>query len=139
MSASPSRVSSPPLPFPIVQFSHCRPVPLTHVYAYMTIDRLGLKVAIADINTKGLEVLAKELVGKHGEANVLAVLTDVSKLEEVVRLRERVYEAWGEVSVVRRGCPLRLVSRKEGGITPRRGAFPCPPPLILLLGCCAAQ
>ncbi len=33
------------------------------------------------------------------------MLTDVSKLEVVVRLRERVYEAWGEVSVVRRGLP----------------------------------
>ncbi len=32
-----------------------------------------------------------------GEANVLVVPTDVSKLEEVVRLRDRVYEAWGEV------------------------------------------
>jgi len=36
---------------------------------------------------------------------VLAMPTDVSKLEDVVRLRERVYEAWGEVSVVRRGLP----------------------------------
>jgi len=45
------------------------------------------------------------LVAAHGETNVLAMLTDVSKLEVVVRLRERVYEAWGEVSVVRRGLP----------------------------------
>jgi hypothetical protein len=67
--------------------------------------RLGLKVAIADINAAALETLAKELVAAHGETNVLAMLTDVSKLEDVVRLRERVYEAWGEVSVVRRGLP----------------------------------
>ncbi|KAH9952504.1 NAD-binding protein [Russula dissimulans] len=62
--------------------------------------KLGLKVAIADINTKGLDVLAKELGGKYGESNVLAVPTDVSKLEDVVHLRERVYEAWGEVAVL---------------------------------------
>jgi len=67
--------------------------------------RLDLKVAIADINAGALETLAKELVAAHGETNVLAVPTDVSKLEDVVRLRERVYEAWGEVSVVRRGLP----------------------------------
>jgi hypothetical protein len=67
--------------------------------------RLGLKVAIADINAAALETLAKELVAAHGETNVLAMPTDVSKLEDVVRLRERVYEAWGEVSVVRRGLP----------------------------------
>jgi NAD(P)-dependent dehydrogenase (short-subunit alcohol dehydrogenase family) len=69
------------------------------------LSRLGLKVAIADINVKALEALAQELGAARGETNVLAVPTDVSKLEDVVRLRERVYEAWGEVSVVRRGLP----------------------------------
>ncbi|KAH9171640.1 NAD-binding protein [Lactarius sanguifluus] len=62
--------------------------------------RLGLKVAIADIDAKALDVLAAELGAAHGETNVLAVATDVSKVEEVVRLRERVYEAWGEVAVL---------------------------------------
>jgi NAD(P)-dependent dehydrogenase (short-subunit alcohol dehydrogenase family) len=62
--------------------------------------RLGLKVAIADIDAKALDVLAAELGAAHGETNVLAVATDVSSLEEVVRLRERVYEAWGEVAVL---------------------------------------
>ena len=66
------------------------------VFAHIT-HRLGLKVAIADIDAKALEVLAAELGKAHGETNVLAVPTDVSRLEEVVRLRERVYEAWGEV------------------------------------------
>ena len=54
-------------------------------------------MAIADIDAKALDVLAVELGAAHGETNVLAVATDVSRLEEVVRLRERVYEAWGEV------------------------------------------
>jgi NAD(P)-dependent dehydrogenase (short-subunit alcohol dehydrogenase family) len=60
-------------------------------------------VAIADINVNALEMFAKELIAAHGEGNVLAVPTDVSKLEDVVRLCERVYEAWDEVRVVRRG------------------------------------
>jgi NAD(P)-dependent dehydrogenase (short-subunit alcohol dehydrogenase family) len=60
-------------------------------------------VAIADVNVNALDMFAKELGAAHGEANVLAVPTDVSKLEDVVRLRERVYEAWGEVRVVRWG------------------------------------
>jgi hypothetical protein len=34
-----------------------------------------------------------------GDANVLVVPTDVSNLEQVVKLRDRVYEAWGEVSL----------------------------------------
>jgi NAD(P)-dependent dehydrogenase (short-subunit alcohol dehydrogenase family) len=54
-------------------------------------------VAIADIDGKALEVLAAELGTAYGESNVLAVKTDVSRLDEVERLRERVYEAWGEV------------------------------------------
>jgi len=62
--------------------------------------RLGLKVAIADINVNALEIFSKELCGAHGEGNVLAVPTDVSKLEDVVHLRDRVYEAWGEVAVL---------------------------------------
>ena len=41
---------------------------------------------------------AEELVAAHGHTNVRNVPTDVSKLDEVVRLRGRVYEAWGEVS-----------------------------------------
>ena len=59
--------------------------------------RLGLKLAIADWDADALDALAKELAAKYGEANVIAVPTDVSKLEDVVRLRDRVYEAWGEV------------------------------------------
>jgi NAD(P)-dependent dehydrogenase (short-subunit alcohol dehydrogenase family) len=59
--------------------------------------RLGLKVAIADKDAKSLDVLAAELGAAHGESNVLAVETDVSKLDEVVRLRDRVYDSWGEV------------------------------------------
>ena len=66
------------------------------------LHRLRLKVAIADLDAKGLEVLAKELGAAHGESNVLAIVTDVSKLDDVVRLRDRVSEAWGEVSCGRR-------------------------------------
>lgn len=57
-----------------------------------------MKVAIADVNVAGLEETGKELVSLVGETNTLVVPTDVSKLDDVVRLRDRVYEAWGEVS-----------------------------------------
>lgn len=61
--------------------------------------RLGLKVAIADWDEENLQKVAKELVAQLGEANVIAVRTDVSKLEDVVSLKDRVYEAWGEVRI----------------------------------------
>ncbi|TFK23424.1 NAD(P)-binding protein [Coprinopsis marcescibilis] len=59
---------------------------------------LGLKVAIADKNEQELEALGKKLVEQVGEGNVLVVPTDVSNLEQVVSLRDKVYDAWGEVS-----------------------------------------
>jgi len=62
--------------------------------------KLGLKVAIADIAEAKLVKFGKELAAIVGEANVMAIPTDVSKLEEVVKLRDRVYEAWGEVAVL---------------------------------------
>ena len=61
--------------------------------------RLGLKVAIADWDEENLKKVAKELTALVGEANVLVIRTDVSKLEDVVALKERVYEAWGEVRI----------------------------------------
>lgn len=78
--------------------------------------RIGLKVAIADIDAKGLEVLAKELGEAHGESNVLAVPTDVSKLDEVVKLRDRVYEAWGEVAVLLNNAGVAAIGRSYEGL-----------------------
>lgn len=75
--------------------------------------RIGMKVAIADVNEGPLHKLGAELTKAVGEANVLVVPTDVSKLEEVVRLRDRVYEAWGEVSChwLSRAAPVRQPRR----------------------------
>ncbi|EAU85733.2 hypothetical protein CC1G_12449 [Coprinopsis cinerea okayama7 len=58
--------------------------------------KLGLKVAIADINEKELEVFGKALVEEFGEGNVLVVPTDVAQYEQVVALKDKVYDAWGE-------------------------------------------
>jgi len=78
--------------------------------------RLGLKVAIADIDGKALEVLAQELGAAHGESNVLAVATDVSRLDEVVKLRDRVYEAWGEVAVLLNNAAVPHVGHSYEGL-----------------------
>ncbi|VDB90278.1 unnamed protein product [Peniophora sp. CBMAI 1063] len=62
--------------------------------------KIGLKVAIADVDETALSALEAELRAAYGEANVLAVPTDVSKLESVQHLRDRVYDTWGEVAVL---------------------------------------
>jgi len=59
--------------------------------------RLGLKIAIADANEESLNALGRELVETIGAQNVLIVPTDVSKLDQVTRLKDKVYDTWGEV------------------------------------------
>ena len=62
----------------------------------------GLRVCLADLGGGALEQAAAEvaLVTRGGPADVLAVPTDVSKLEEVQRLKDRVYDTFGEVAVL---------------------------------------
>ena len=59
--------------------------------------RLGLKIAIADCDEKNLAQVGHELTTLIGQSNVLVIPTDVSKLDQVVKLRDKVYETWGEV------------------------------------------
>jgi len=62
--------------------------------------KAGLKIALADVTADALEKTGKEIAAIIGEGNVLVIPTDVSKMDEVVRLRDKVYEAWGEVAVL---------------------------------------
>ncbi|KAH8822554.1 hypothetical protein DL96DRAFT_1714013 [Flagelloscypha sp. PMI_526] len=62
--------------------------------------KLGLKVALADVNTDLLAQEGKNLAAEYGEANVLVIPTDVANLDEVTRLKDKVYETWGEVAVL---------------------------------------
>jgi len=68
--------------------------------AALEFAKIGLRVAIADVQESRLEAVGEELVALIGETNVLVVPTDVAQLDQVVRLRDRVYEAWGEVAVL---------------------------------------
>jgi len=57
-----------------------------------------MKVAIADVNKERLNSIRRELVDMIGAQNVMAVPTDVSDLDQVVKFKEKVYDAWGEAS-----------------------------------------
>lgn len=74
------------------QFCHSISRVLRYIY------RLGLKIAIADVTIDKLNEVGKEVASIIGENNILVVPTDVSNLEQVVKLRDKVYEQWGEVS-----------------------------------------
>jgi NAD(P)-dependent dehydrogenase (short-subunit alcohol dehydrogenase family) len=57
---------------------------------------LGMKVCLADLSAESLERAASGL----GTKDVLTVVTDVSKLENVQALKEKVYATFGEVAVL---------------------------------------
>jgi hypothetical protein len=60
---------------------------------------LKLKVVLADNNDEKLKIAEKELQEEFGEQSVIAIKTDVSKLEDVERLKDKVFEMFGEVSI----------------------------------------
>jgi len=57
---------------------------------------LGMKLVLADLRQDALDKAAAELPG----ATVITVPTDVSKMEEVQRLKDRAYAEFGEVAVL---------------------------------------
>src|SRR5882724_3371 len=63
---------------------------------------LGMKLCLADLPGEALERAAAEVarISSGGGANVRAVPTDVSRLEEVQRLRDTAYREFGEVALL---------------------------------------
>jgi NAD(P)-dependent dehydrogenase (short-subunit alcohol dehydrogenase family) len=60
---------------------------------------MGLRIVLADVDEPKLAVAATEVGAIVGEANVIPVVTDVSKLEDVEALKERALDAFGEVRI----------------------------------------
>jgi len=63
-----------------------------------TFAREGMKVVLADIEEETLDATAKELTGRGCE--VLAVQTDVTKLQSMEELARRVVDAYGGVHIL---------------------------------------
>lgn len=60
----------------------------------------GMKVALADSDVAEVESAAKELAASAGSERVLAVGVDVSRLDEVERLRDLTWQKLGPVAVL---------------------------------------
>ncbi|KAF8627472.1 hypothetical protein AX17_006284 [Amanita inopinata Kibby_2008] len=84
--------------------------------AAVELAKLGLKIAIADVEQDQLRTVGKEVAAIVGEANVLVVPTDVSKLDEVIQLRDKVYEAWGEVAVLMNNAGIGAIGTSWAAI-----------------------
>jgi NAD(P)-dependent dehydrogenase (short-subunit alcohol dehydrogenase family) len=63
---------------------------------------LGMKVVMADLQGEALNRAAGEVVAlaRGGAGDVCSLAVDVGRLEDVRRLKEEAYEAFGEVSVL---------------------------------------
>jgi NAD(P)-dependent dehydrogenase (short-subunit alcohol dehydrogenase family) len=63
---------------------------------------LGMKICLADLGGSALERAATELsaLTRRGAADVMAVPTDVGSLDDVQRLKDRVYAAFGDVALL---------------------------------------
>ncbi len=63
---------------------------------------MGLKVCLADLSQQALDAAVAEVARASpiGKNAVMAVPTDVSKLDDVSKLRDAVYDAFGEVGVL---------------------------------------
>ena len=57
---------------------------------------LGMKICLADLSEEALYRARKQLA----DATVITVPTDVSRLEDVRRLKDRAYDAFGEVAML---------------------------------------
>lgn len=70
--------------------------------------KLGMKICLADINEDALEAAAETIRRSGGE--VIAVPTDVSDAEQVKRLKDKAFEAFGDIAVV-----MNNAAREGGG------------------------
>ena len=61
-----------------------------------------MKLALADVDEEGLKETVQEVSPIIGAPNVLATQIDVADLNEVIKFKEKVFEAWDEVRVY--GC-----------------------------------
>jgi NAD(P)-dependent dehydrogenase (short-subunit alcohol dehydrogenase family) len=63
---------------------------------------MGLKVCMADLSQQALDQAAAQVAAAspNGSDAVLAVATDVSKLDDIQRLRDAAYAKFGEVAVL---------------------------------------
>ncbi|MBW4022238.1 MAG: SDR family NAD(P)-dependent oxidoreductase [Proteobacteria bacterium] len=71
---------------------------------------IGMRLCLADTNAAGLDAARAAIAARTNAGDAIAVVTDVSRREEVERLRDRAYSAFGEV-----GLLMNNAGREGGG------------------------
>ncbi|KAF9651655.1 NAD(P)-binding protein [Thelephora ganbajun] len=85
--------------------------------------KLGMKLALVDVDEEGLQQTTKEVSSTVGASNVLAISIDVANLDEVVKLKEKVFEAWDEVAVLMNNAGVATWDGKKGTSWENRDAW----------------
>lgn len=68
--------------------------------AAKTFAAKGMKVFLADIDAALLQNSRKQVEAVASAGEVESMVVDVSKLEDVVALKDKVMELWGEVAIL---------------------------------------
>jgi NAD(P)-dependent dehydrogenase (short-subunit alcohol dehydrogenase family) len=71
---------------------------------------IGMRLCLADTNAEGLDAARAAIAARTNAAEAIGVPTDVSRREEVERLRDRALAAFGEV-----GLLMNNAGREGGG------------------------
>jgi NAD(P)-dependent dehydrogenase (short-subunit alcohol dehydrogenase family) len=62
---------------------------------------IGMRICLADLNAEALAAAARQITDRARQpADVISVPTDVSRREDVERLKARAYDAFGEVTLL---------------------------------------
>ncbi|KAG8899308.1 hypothetical protein FRC01_010591 [Tulasnella sp. 417] len=77
---------------------------------------LGLRIVMADVNEDDLKASAEEIAKIGGQNNVLVIPTDVSQIDQVERLRDQVYEHYGEVNLLFNNAGVGLYGGALSGL-----------------------
>jgi NAD(P)-dependent dehydrogenase (short-subunit alcohol dehydrogenase family) len=79
--------------------------------AALRFAKMGMKVCLADLPSEALEQAAAQVAAAspNGRDAVLAVATDVGKLDQVQALADRVYATFGEVGVLMNNAAVGTV------------------------------
>jgi len=56
-----------------------------------------MKLALVDVDEEGLQQTVEEVSSIIDASNVMSFPIDVASLDQVVKLKEKVFEAWDEV------------------------------------------
>jgi NAD(P)-dependent dehydrogenase (short-subunit alcohol dehydrogenase family) len=68
-----------------------------------------MHVVMADINSELLETSSEEVKAIAGAGDVTYVVTDVSKLDQVIKLREKALDLHGEIAILMNNVSLICV------------------------------